>query len=62
MSDEQKRSEIRATLLRARRTMLKQSERMRAIGEGRPDPYPEMDAEFVDSMIREHSRESSETR
>ncbi len=60
VNHEQKRNEIRSTLLRAQRTMMKQSERMQALSEGRPDPYPEMDAEFVNSMIGEHSEERSE--
>ncbi len=62
MNNEQTRSEIRSTLLRARRMMLKQAQRMRALGEGRPDPYPELDEEFGDSMVREHSEERSGAR
>jgi len=50
---EQTRVEIRRVLARARGTMLKQARRMRALDEGRPDPHPELDEEFVDSMIRE---------
>lgn len=56
---EQTREEIRRTLARARISLLKQSERMQAISEGRPDPYPEMDKEFVDEMAWEISEERS---
>ena len=59
MNNEQTRREIRSTLLRARRTMLKQSERSQALSEGRPDPYPEMDVEFVDEIVREHVKARS---
>jgi hypothetical protein len=59
VNDEQARSEIRSSLLRAREALLKQAQRMRALGEGRPDPYPELDEEFADSMIGEHSQERS---
>ena len=60
MNNEQRRSEILSTLVRARRTLLKQSARLQAMGEGRTDPYPEMDAEFVDEIVREHVKARSE--
>ncbi len=56
---EQTRAEIGRTLLRARSALLKEAARMRAISEGRPDPYPEMDEEFVDEIVREHVKERS---
>lgn len=59
---EQTRREIGSTLLRARGKLLKQALRMQALGEGRPDPAPELDEEFGDSMIREHSEERSGAR
>jgi hypothetical protein len=59
VNNEQTRSEIRSTLLRARRAMLQQAQRMRALGEGRPDPAPEMDEEFVDDLVREHVKARS---
>lgn len=59
---EQTRAEIRRMLARTRGMMLKQTRRMRALDEGRPDPHPELDEEFMDSMIREHSGERDGTR
>lgn len=60
---EQTRGEILRIRNRMRRKLLKQGLRLRALGEGRPDPYPELDEDWNgDSMVREHSEERSGAR
>jgi len=47
------RREIVRTLAGAAPAMAMQAARMRALGEGKPDPHPEADGEFMDRIIEE---------
>lgn len=61
MNDEH-REEIRRSLARAQEEAKKQAERMRALDRGQPDPYSEMDQEFMDGAIREYLKGSPKGR